>query len=290
VAVLRWSRCQPGASARPSTGTQRTAALNPVVLRADLADMSDLSRLLDDVYGDGGGGAAAMPAPPDWSSDEALDDTFASWVPGPPADAPAAERAYMVEDDPTDDGAASIGDVFAAFGTEIEEPTASMPDTDESQPPAPSAPVTELWSAGALDVDDALLGVAAEPEPMRKPASFAPAPASLRWMPSDDDILPRGSGAKRRVKAPSPSRFQLARTPAPAPALVPAAADAGVTPAVADETDEPRVRGRKPAPKHAKPKRTGLQLQLKRPTAPSTSGGDDAPAAEPAKRRSFRRR
>jgi hypothetical protein len=61
--------------------------------------MSDLSRLLEDVYRSSGAGptAPAAPAAPSWSSDEALDDAFADWIPGPPGDAPAAERSFAVD-------------------------------------------------------------------------------------------------------------------------------------------------------------------------------------------------
>ena len=57
--------------------------------------MSDLSRLLDDVYGPAG--AAAPPAKPaaappgetglpDWAMESVMDDPFAEWVPGVAAD------------------------------------------------------------------------------------------------------------------------------------------------------------------------------------------------------------
>ena len=54
--------------------------------------MSDLSRLLDDVYGEQGASAdVAPPEPtpaltglPDWAMDSVLDEAFADWVPGPP--------------------------------------------------------------------------------------------------------------------------------------------------------------------------------------------------------------
>lgn len=52
--------------------------------------MSDLSRLLDDVYRD-----ETPTRAPSWSSDEALDEAFSSWIPGPGAEASAAERAIV---------------------------------------------------------------------------------------------------------------------------------------------------------------------------------------------------
>lgn len=98
--------------------------------------MSDLSRLLDDVYQNGpvtpaakrpapepaapaaAAPAAAPPAPPPapaaapppapdpdmaWASDESMDEAFADWVPGPGAGAPAAERELfaLADDEPT---------------------------------------------------------------------------------------------------------------------------------------------------------------------------------------------
>jgi len=75
--------------------------------------MSDLSRLLDDLYAMGDTeaetapvAAAAPPAAPTeapaWSSDEALDEVFETWVPGPDEDAPAAHRSFVeaVTDEP----------------------------------------------------------------------------------------------------------------------------------------------------------------------------------------------
>src|SRR5215207_10792136 len=78
--------------------------------------MSDLSRLLGDVYGpepeppaadDEAAAAAEAPgaeseqartlsgALPGWADDTVLDEAFANWVPGPPADAPSAERGML---------------------------------------------------------------------------------------------------------------------------------------------------------------------------------------------------
>ena len=45
------------------------------------------------------------PVGPEWADDALLDQAFASWVPGPPADAPAAERemAHLEAPAPVDD-------------------------------------------------------------------------------------------------------------------------------------------------------------------------------------------
>jgi hypothetical protein len=54
--------------------------------------MSDLSQLLGDLYAD-----ETPTKAPSWSSDEALDDAFSSWVPGPSDDAPSAERSIVAD-------------------------------------------------------------------------------------------------------------------------------------------------------------------------------------------------
>lgn len=72
--------------------------LKVTMRRADHLDMSDLSRLLDDVYSTGPASPPAAPPPtaaePDlpWATEESMDEAFADWVPGPAADAPQAER------------------------------------------------------------------------------------------------------------------------------------------------------------------------------------------------------
>jgi hypothetical protein len=52
--------------------------------------VTDLSQLLGDLYADDAPATA-----PAWSSDEALDDVFESWVPGPSSDASPTERSLV---------------------------------------------------------------------------------------------------------------------------------------------------------------------------------------------------
>src|SRR5688572_2467691 len=73
--------------------------------------MSDLSRMLDDVYASPDSGDVATDAfptdelatddfttrAPEWSSAEALDEAFSSWVPGPAEGATALERSMVDE-------------------------------------------------------------------------------------------------------------------------------------------------------------------------------------------------
>jgi hypothetical protein len=138
--------------------------------------MSDLSRLIDDLYATSTPTtdtdesltapewpsdealddlyATATPTTdeglraPEWSSAEALDEVFASWVPGPSDDAPAAQRSVVAE---------------ATTETMIEMPA-----------------------------DDGWL---VETEPVAAPE---PAMAMARWSPSDDDILPTRRARRRR--------------------------------------------------------------------------------------------
>jgi len=72
---------------------------------SDVASMSDLSQLLGDLYSD----ETPVPKAPEWSSEEALDDAFASWVPGPAEGAAAAEHAIVA--DVLDDAPAHVAPV-----------------------------------------------------------------------------------------------------------------------------------------------------------------------------------
>jgi hypothetical protein len=130
--------------------------------------MSDLSRMLDDLYAlpstDDDATPEAEPArAPAWSSEEALDEVFSSWVPGPTADAKPAQRSFLdgLDDEPVAPPAAPR-DTW-------------LIDTDPEPEPAPEPePVAELVTAGA--------------------------PSVARWSPSDDDIHPRRArrGRSRR--------------------------------------------------------------------------------------------
>lgn len=108
--------------------------------------MSDLSRLLDDLYAMSGTEtdtdtvtAAEEPTrAPAWSSEEALDEVFSSWVPGPGDDAPATQRSMV-----------------AATRA---EPTVEQPAVDawllETEPIAPLEPavLAPRWSPSDDDI------------------------------------------------------------------------------------------------------------------------------------------
>src|SRR4051812_9536605 len=126
--------------------------------------MSDLSRMLDDLYalpedGDVVTDDTPTEAPtkaPAWASAEALDEAFSSWVPGQPDGASAFERS-MLDD---------VEDVF--------DGDAEPDGTDD-------------------DANDAVEQWLAESEPVPQPVR-AGVP---RWSPSDDDILPSRRGRRR---------------------------------------------------------------------------------------------
>jgi hypothetical protein len=70
--------------------------------RAEKTDMSDLSRLLDDVYRT----SPATPAPAQpqaWSTEtKALDEVFSNWIPGPaPATTTEADVEVVPDPEPT---------------------------------------------------------------------------------------------------------------------------------------------------------------------------------------------
>jgi hypothetical protein len=138
--------------------------------------MSDLSRMLDDLYTlpeedtfapaedtflpeDTFTPEDAPTRAPVWASTEALDEAFASWVPGEPDGASALERSMLAE--PEDE------------------------DEDETEP----VPVHD-------DVEQWLV----ESEPVLELVSAVMA----GWSPSDDDILParRRGGRGRHSRRP----------------------------------------------------------------------------------------
>ena len=139
--------------------------------------MGDLSNLLGDVYGDDDGdkknkkksapkeGAEATPeegSAPDWSADERLDEAFAEWSPGPPPEAPEAERKVVELGDPGD------GDLNEALAAALAQPSSEA--TVTSPTPAPEA------DAPAVEAAD----------------TTVPVPVARPWQRSDDDILPAG--------------------------------------------------------------------------------------------------
>jgi hypothetical protein len=104
---------------------------------------ADVSRLLDDLYA-----APALPETqeptraPEWSSAEALDEVFASWVPGPGDDAPAAQRSIVAEVR-TEPVVTALADDEWLHGT---EPV--LPDPE----PVGVAPVLARWSPSDDDI------------------------------------------------------------------------------------------------------------------------------------------
>jgi hypothetical protein len=155
--------------------------------------MEDLSHLLGAVYGDeqhdpDDHSVPVEPPeaerPPDWADDAHLDAAFADWTPGPPDDAPAAERAVLADASPAkgkplpDDLATALSEALVPKREAAAELTAAtsdqgpveLRDHDPEVAPPPSVPVHH-----------------AEPAPL--PA--APALHVAReWQRSDDDILP----------------------------------------------------------------------------------------------------
>ena len=133
--------------------------------------MSDLSRLLEDVYRSG----PAAPAAPSWSSDSALEEVFADWVPGPSEDAHAAQRAFA----PSADDRAETMDQLDVL---MQQAAAMAPEVVDDEPMVEAIvelprPVIEL-------------------EPAPEPIAVVP---TRTWCRQDDDILPsRGHGRRRR--------------------------------------------------------------------------------------------
>jgi hypothetical protein len=154
--------------------------------RAENYAMSDLSRLLDDVYE-----PAAEDDERGWTSDEALDDAFSGWVPGPSEDASQAEKSLFAEAKAasvdTDSASASSNQVTVA------DPVASDPPSDETEsaPEVSRADAIEQEHGATVDaVDQWTTSDAVAP-------GVEPTPVLATWRPEDDDILPKLATSRR---------------------------------------------------------------------------------------------
>jgi hypothetical protein len=164
--------------------------------------MSDLSRLLGDVYRSGPAAAPAedtaavdetvedgtdaeeveetgveetgveeaRPATlsgalPEWADESVLDEAFANWVPGPPSDAPQAELGMLSD--------------LAAGPTQAERTAVTDP------PPAPSEDRPTSLAEAVPAAPDFMF-----PLTDGQPAGGPAGPVPGRWQRSDDDLLP----------------------------------------------------------------------------------------------------
>jgi hypothetical protein len=194
--------------------------------------MADLSNLLGNVYGDDGDDdpaaretaapeatSGARPAPeatgaaPAWADESVLDAAFANWTPGPPLDAPAAERhVFFPSVDPAsapplpDDLAAALSAALVGAPRAdvplIVAPVVSTPAMDVDLPPSPSssAPVDPAVDGGASWADLAATRRADvdHDDPF---ADSMPLTGRLPWQRGDDDILPRRASSSRRGRS-----------------------------------------------------------------------------------------
>lgn len=141
--------------------------------KADILHM-DLSKVLGDVYADNG--STTGQTVPEWADDAHLDEAFASWTPGPPPEAPAAEREMAMHSDPV--SRRRIDDDLAVALTEALSASPVNPD-----------PVF-------ADTPD--VAVELQPEPQPEPAP-APEPVPFRgWVRGDDDVLPQRATGRPR--------------------------------------------------------------------------------------------
>jgi hypothetical protein len=171
--------------------------------------VSDLSRLLGDVYGastppaedvdaaDPTTPTAAVPAAaddppappvedvdagdspaaPGWADEAVLDEAFAEWVPGPPSDAVAEERDILADVEPAEAVAEPI-DIDAWLGPEADDAT--------------------------IDADAGPEGHGDELAATQRFEPFVPSPApeplaqgEAGWTRTSDDLLPRGRRGRR---------------------------------------------------------------------------------------------
>ena len=170
--------------------------------------LADLSHLLGAVYGDGQHdpdgppvpveppATQRSPDPPDWADDAHLDAAFADWTPGPPDEAPPAERAVVAEVIPPATGKPLADDIAAALSEALVPKRAA------------AAELTATTANGDhIPVKDEEPEPAPQPAPVEK-AVLLPAPAApavhvaRQWERSDDDILPTRRAKGLRISLP----------------------------------------------------------------------------------------
>jgi hypothetical protein len=167
--------------------------------------VSDLSRLLGDVYGASSEDAAAddppappveaaeptpsRPAAPGWADDDVLDEAFAEWVPGPTADADDEERDILADVEPVESVAEPV-DIDAWLGP---EPMQDLDDID-ARAEAPDVDATAGYNA----FDDEFVPAT---EPGTDPGTEVGAQPAMAddgaWRRESDDLLPRGRRTRR---------------------------------------------------------------------------------------------
>jgi hypothetical protein len=162
--------------------------------------MVDLSRVLGDVYAHSDEAAARATAQltdtEDWSNDARLDEAFRRWRPGPPLEAPAAERMFaagslapapssVVDDRHEVDelGEVPADDLLVAYvpGT----PAAAF----HGEGLAPHVIDAALSGAALLGPADGLSDAVADAFAEAVAAEMSGRP---RWTRDHDDILPAG--------------------------------------------------------------------------------------------------
>jgi hypothetical protein len=171
--------------------------------------MSDLSKLLEDVYRSG----PSTPAAPSWSSDSALDEVFSDWVPGESEGASAAEQAFAQVMEPaplplpteTADELDALVQAAAAMAPTLDDDIDSPQEFERQEFEAPEfeAPVAE--STPVIEDRDAFVRWTPERDLPDATVPVAPLVSVAPWSRQDDDILPnRGLTGRRR-------RFALRR-------------------------------------------------------------------------------
>lgn len=147
------------------------------VTNADKGRM-DLSKVLDDVYDTEKRPTPRADAAPAWADEQKLDEVFAQWTPGPPADAPAAERemAESLGDKaaPTLDDETAVTIARILGGSDVDPEPVVFPAVEAGPDPIAAAVYAELPDFGTEPVGPA------------------------RWLRGDDDVQFGGRSQGRR--------------------------------------------------------------------------------------------
>ena len=200
--------------------------------------MSDLSRLLEDVYASAPAAPPADASPPaeapateapSWSSEDALEQVFSDWVPGPPEEAPSQERAMFASSEEIEAKAEDPVDWEAAIAALMPGPSEPVDQHDDDEYETETVPLVDddhsgQSMAGAFELFESIIGDMPKPDPEPREgddfltpfetpfeaieedetplvaAGAVPAPmGGAGWCRDDDDILPARSARRFRL-------------------------------------------------------------------------------------------
>jgi hypothetical protein len=161
--------------------------------------MSDLSKVLGDLYeADAPAAPAYQATAPAWADEARLDEAFAQWTPGPPADAPAAEREFAPVARLDDDIAANLS---AALVADEQDGTTPWEEVEALAPSVAPAPPVQVpaWRRADDDIFPGTSGNVANSPKVKLPKAVK-APKAVRAPKAQKPAASEGTGDKQPLK------------------------------------------------------------------------------------------